>query len=161
MMCYPTIEAGGFGNMPSSVRHQQSTQEEQEKGPTANLPPPALYATRDGKLIGMLTGAAPDCRPQPGGTSPTLGWSVIAVKQSGRGGGWSEEQHRSRTSNKKSSKSSSKRHFLRSCQKFKKTRKTFLQEQVIFEKLSYLISFPAIEDKVGEVNFDLTQSNQG
>jgi hypothetical protein len=35
----------------------------------------------------MLTGAVPDCGPQPGGTSPAIGWSVIAVKPSGRGGG--------------------------------------------------------------------------
>jgi hypothetical protein len=34
----------------------------------------------------MLTGAAPDCRPQPGSTSPTLKWSVISVKLSGGGG---------------------------------------------------------------------------
>jgi hypothetical protein len=41
----------------------------------------------DQKLIGILSGTAPDCEPQPGGTSPTVRWSVIAVKQSGRGGG--------------------------------------------------------------------------
>jgi hypothetical protein len=35
---------------------------------------------RDWKLIGILTGAALDCGPQPGGTSPALWWSVIAVK---------------------------------------------------------------------------------
>jgi hypothetical protein len=34
--------------------------------------PHALYAARNQKLIGMLTGAAPYCGPGPGGTSPAL-----------------------------------------------------------------------------------------
>jgi hypothetical protein len=33
----------------------------------------------------MLTGAASDCGPEHGGTSPNLVWSVIAVKPSRRG----------------------------------------------------------------------------
>ncbi len=41
----------------------------------------ALYVAWDW-LIEILIGAVPDCRPQPGGTSHALGWSVIA-----RGGG--------------------------------------------------------------------------
>jgi hypothetical protein len=41
---------------------------------------PALYLARDKKLIGMLPGAAPHCGPQPGGSSPALGWSVITIK---------------------------------------------------------------------------------
>jgi hypothetical protein len=36
----------------------------------------------DWKLIEILISAAPDCGPQPGGTSQPLGWPVIA-----RGGG--------------------------------------------------------------------------
>ncbi len=35
----------------------------------------------------MLTGDALDCGTQPNGTSPILGWSVIAVKPSRKGGG--------------------------------------------------------------------------
>jgi hypothetical protein len=38
-------------------------------------------------MTGMLTGGSPDCGPQPGGTSPALGRSVIAVKLSERGVG--------------------------------------------------------------------------
>jgi hypothetical protein len=54
-------------------------------GPTVNPPPPALSTAWDRKPISVMTGAAPDCSPQPGRTSPTLGWSVIAVKPSRRG----------------------------------------------------------------------------
>jgi hypothetical protein len=53
--------------------------------PPENLPPSAHLMARDWKLIGILIGAAPDCRPQPAGTSPTLGWSEIVVKLRGRG----------------------------------------------------------------------------
>jgi hypothetical protein len=35
----------------------------------------------------MMTSATPDCRPQPGGTSPALELPVIAVKPS-KEGGW-------------------------------------------------------------------------
>jgi hypothetical protein len=42
---------------------------------------------QDLKLIEILTGTAPDCRPKPGRTSPAFGWSVIAVKPSRREGG--------------------------------------------------------------------------
>ncbi len=51
-----------------------------------NLPPPALSTAQDRKPIGNPTGASPDFGPQPGRTSPALGWSVIAVKPSGGGG---------------------------------------------------------------------------
>ncbi len=47
----------------------------------------ALCIAQDRKLIGILTGAVPDCGPQPVRTSPPLGWSEIAVKPSGRGRG--------------------------------------------------------------------------
>ncbi len=89
--------------------------------------PPALSTARDQKLISILTGAAPDCGPQPGQTFPTLRWSVIAVKLSRRGSaGWCHSQF----SDKNMPKSMSKRHFLMSCQKFKEIRKTFLQKQI-------------------------------
>jgi hypothetical protein len=52
MMCHRAIEAGGFGNMPRSVRRQRSTLKSER---TANPPSPALYAARDRKMIGMLT----------------------------------------------------------------------------------------------------------
>jgi hypothetical protein len=41
--------------------------------------------SREEKLIGMLPGAAPHCRPRPGGTSPALRWSVITAKLVGSG----------------------------------------------------------------------------
>ncbi len=52
---------------------------------TANHP---LHSPQPGtwKPIGIVTGAALDCGPQPSLTSLPLGWSVIAVKPSGRGG---------------------------------------------------------------------------
>jgi hypothetical protein len=71
-------------------------------GPTENPPPPALYAARDQKLIGMLTGAAPHCGPRPSGTSPAISWSVYTVKLSGRRG--SAICLRGPTSDKKTSK---------------------------------------------------------
>ncbi len=40
----------------------------------------------DWKLIGTLSSAAPDCRPEPSQTSPALRWSVIAIKLSRQGG---------------------------------------------------------------------------
>ncbi len=48
---------------------------------------PALNTARDWKLAGMFTGAAPDCGPQPGETTLTLGWCILAAKPNGRGGG--------------------------------------------------------------------------
>jgi hypothetical protein len=56
-------------------------------GPTENPLPPALHATREQKLTGILTGAVLHFTPQPGRTSPALGWSVIAVKPVGIGEG--------------------------------------------------------------------------
>jgi hypothetical protein len=41
----------------------------------------------DQKLIGILSGTATDCGPQPGRTSPAFGCSVIAVKPRGKVGG--------------------------------------------------------------------------
>ncbi len=87
-----------------------------------------LHSTRPatGNWLEFLTGAAPDCGPLPGGTSPGLTWSVQTVKPGGRGG--FGRGRRGRTSDEKTSKWPFKRHFSRSCQKFKKIRKTFLQE---------------------------------
>jgi hypothetical protein len=83
-------------------------------GLTTNPPPTALSTARDQKLISIMTGAALDCGPQPGRTSPVLGWSVLAVKPSGKGRstGWSRDWTSDATT--------PKRHFLRSCTKFKK-----------------------------------------
>jgi hypothetical protein len=74
----------------------------------------------------MLTGAAPHCKPQPGGTSPVLGWSVIAVKPVKTGE--TAELGLDRTSDEKTSKCTSKRLFFMSDQEFKKIWKTVLQE---------------------------------
>jgi hypothetical protein len=49
--------------------------------------PPALCVAEDQKLLGMLTGTAPDYRPQYVGNSPTCGWSETSVKLSGRRAG--------------------------------------------------------------------------
>ncbi len=69
---------------PTVLRKSEKT------GLTANPPPPALSTARDRKLIHNLTDATPDFVPQPSRTSPALGWSIIAVKPSRRGGsaGW-------------------------------------------------------------------------
>ncbi len=56
MIPHRAIEAGGFGNMPRSMRRQGPLRKSERTGPTANPPPPALYAARDRKLIGMLAG---------------------------------------------------------------------------------------------------------
>ncbi len=53
--------------------------------PTENCPTPGTLCTRDQSLTVMLTGTAPNCRPQPSRTSPALKWSVIVVKPSKRG----------------------------------------------------------------------------
>jgi hypothetical protein len=53
----------------------------QREDPTEDLPP-ALCMAWDWKLIGILTGTMPDCRPQKIGTSPAFGWSERAVKPS-------------------------------------------------------------------------------
>ncbi len=97
-----------------------------ETGSTENLPPSALYTAQDRKLIEILTGDTPDCRPKPAQTSPALGWSVTAVKPRGKGrsAGW----RRGQTSDQKVLKCKSKHHFLRSCLKIKTIWKTFLQE---------------------------------
>ncbi len=54
-------------------------------GPTENQPPPHSAWLWDRKLTGILTGTPLDYRPQPGETSLAFGWSVIAVKPTGRG----------------------------------------------------------------------------
>jgi hypothetical protein len=75
----------------------------------------------------MLTGAVPDSGPQPSGTFSTLGWTVIAVKPSGRRGG--QQGHAvTRFLTKIHKKTDVKTTFLTSCLKFKKIRRIFLQE---------------------------------
>ncbi len=86
MICHPTTEAVGFGNLPRLVQCQQLLKKSERAGLIENPPPSALSRARDRKLIGILTGAALDCGPQLGGTSPAHGWSVIAVKPSGMRG---------------------------------------------------------------------------
>jgi hypothetical protein len=81
-----------------------------ETGPTGNPLPPALYAARDEKVIGMLTDIAPHCEPQHGRTSPVLGWSIMTVKPVGS----------RRTYDDKTSNWMSKCHFFMSFQKLKK-----------------------------------------
>jgi hypothetical protein len=56
-------------------------------GPTKNLPPLALYAVKGRKLTGILTGAAPDCRPQPGRTSSCPRLVCDSRKTERKGGG--------------------------------------------------------------------------
>ncbi len=78
----------------------------------------------------ILTDAMPDCGPQPGGTSPTLRSSVIAVKPSGRGGvGMVSPQPNIWQKYPKIDVNMSS---LTSYQKFKKIWKIFLQEKVFF-----------------------------
>jgi hypothetical protein len=86
MLRHCAIEAAGFGNMPRLVRANGPLRKSERTGPTVNLPPPTLSTARDRKQFGNPTGAAPDFGPQPGRTSPALGWSVLAVKPRGGGG---------------------------------------------------------------------------
>jgi hypothetical protein len=53
---------------------------------TENPLPHALFTSLDRKLIGILTVAMPECRPQPIRTSSILGWSETAEKPRGREG---------------------------------------------------------------------------
>ncbi len=48
--------------------------------------PPHSMRPATGNWLEFFTGAAPDCGPRPGRTSPALRWSVYAVKPGGRGG---------------------------------------------------------------------------
>ncbi len=109
------IECYGLGNMPRTEWHQLY-RKSKRAGLTENLPSPALFTARDLKLIGILTGTALDSGPQPGVTSPALGWSVIAVRPSGRGcwhGGAAEG-----LLTKIHQNACQKRHFFMSCHKF-------------------------------------------
>jgi hypothetical protein len=76
----------------------------------------------------------PDCGPQPGGTFPALGLSVILAKlrerEGGRQGGTAAELLMKLPQNVCQNII-----FLRSCQKFKEIQKTFMQEWV-FKKSS-------------------------
>ncbi len=112
--CYRTLwfrESGQNG--VATLLHWERARDRPDWGP-----PPQLYVARDQKLIRTLTGAAPLCRPQPGGTSPALGWSVIAAKPVGSG----DDARVAPWQNfwQKTSKWTSKRCFLTSHQKFKK-----------------------------------------
>jgi hypothetical protein len=115
MMRYRAIEASGFGNMPRSVRRQGPLRKSERNRPDCK---PATTRT--------LRGPRPE-------TDWNVGWR--------RGGGGSAGWRRGRISDEKLSKSPSKHHFLRSCQKFKKTRKTFLAGISIFLKFKLLNKF--------------------
>ncbi len=78
------VERYGFGNLPKTVLHHQSTWKSDIVDPTENLPSPALCTARDQKLIGILIGAVLNCRPQPVRTFPALRWSKLAIKPSRR-----------------------------------------------------------------------------
>jgi hypothetical protein len=80
------IDAMASGNCPEQCGTSCPLRKSERVCPTENLLPPTLCTARDRKLIGILTGAVLDCRPQPGRTSHALGWSVIAVKRTGREG---------------------------------------------------------------------------
>jgi hypothetical protein len=75
----------------------------------------------------MLTGDALDCGTQPNRTSPILGWSVIAVKPSRKGGG-SQQGGAAAGFFTKYFKWTSKHCFLMFCLNFKKILRMFLQE---------------------------------
>jgi hypothetical protein len=122
MMCHYTIESAGFRNLPRSCGANGPLRKSERPGPTVNPPSPALSTARDQKPIAIQT-AVSDCGPQPGQTSPILGWSVIAVKPSRRRG--SAEWRHGWSSDENTSKSLSKLHFLRSRQKFKKFGRCF------------------------------------
>jgi hypothetical protein len=100
-----------------------------------------------------MTGSLPDCRPQPGQTSPALGWSVKAVKPSGRDGsaGW----RRSQTSDKKYVKKYVKTSF----EVMSKVQKD--SQDVSAGKKKKKKKLLLFEVKVGEINLDLTRSNKG
>jgi hypothetical protein len=67
-----------------------------------------------------MTGATPDCEPQPGQPSPALGWSVISVKPSGKGGGQQGDATAGLLMKIHQKVCMSNLHFFYSCHKFKK-----------------------------------------
>ncbi len=75
----------GFKNLPEWCSASCPLGKSKRVGPMEDLPTTTLCMAQDRKLTGMLTGAASNCGPEHGGTFPTLGWSVIAVKPSRRG----------------------------------------------------------------------------
>jgi hypothetical protein len=79
----------------------------------------------------MFTGDALDCGPQPGRTSPTLGWSVIAVKTNG-GEEWSTGLCRDQIFDENTSKWTSKWNILTYCLKLDKIPRMFPQEYCIY-----------------------------
>ncbi len=79
------IERNGCWNLSRMVRHQLFASKEPENGPNRESVTPTLYSARDRELIGILTGAAMDCGPPPGRTSPAPRWLVITVKQAEEG----------------------------------------------------------------------------
>jgi hypothetical protein len=124
-------------------------------GLAENLPLPTVYTARI--LIGILTGSKQECGPQSNGTSPTLGWSVIAVKLSRRGRG-SVGCCCGGTSDKNMSKWTSKHHFLIACQRFKRFVRRFCRNVFIYKSNTKEVC-PEFDVKVGKVNFYLAWYN--
>jgi hypothetical protein len=81
-VCNRALQFWESGRM---VWQHYCTEKEQETSPNENPPPSALYMAHEQELIGMLTGAAQHCGPWSERTSPSLGWSVKAVKLVGSG----------------------------------------------------------------------------
>ncbi len=79
----------------------------------------------------MFTGDALDCEPCPGRTSPTLGWSVIAVKTS-QGEEGSAGLCHDQIFDENTSKWTSKWNFLAYCLKLDKIPRMFPQEYIYF-----------------------------
>jgi hypothetical protein len=86
MMCLRAMESTGLGTCLDRCSASGAVGKSERTAQTENSPLPALYTARDQKLMEILTGAAPDCRPQPGKTFLALVWFVTAVKRSGKGG---------------------------------------------------------------------------
>jgi hypothetical protein len=100
------IERCGFGSLPKTVQRQLYSKKERESGPDWE---PATPRTLRGPRL----------------DTDWIGWSVYTVKLSGRG--VSAIWIHGPTSDKKTSKWTSKHNFWTSCQKFKNICKTFLQ----------------------------------
>ncbi len=72
MMRHRAIEATSSGICPDRCGANSPLRKSERKGPTMNPPPTALYAACDWKLMGMLTGTAPDCGRQDGAAAGLL-----------------------------------------------------------------------------------------
>jgi hypothetical protein len=115
--CYHAIEAVGFVNLSNMALRQQSTWKSRRASLTENKATSRTLMAQDRKLIGILTGAMLDCRPQPRRTSPALRWFWMIVKPTGTGGGGAERWLHSWTFEVILLKFMSKQPFLTCCKK--------------------------------------------